>query len=73
MRANEGRKMGTVAKHPVKNQTFELLDDGNVRVEDLDEGTYGIFTRQGRHVDGDLGFADLQMLDWIGGRAIAPS
>ncbi len=63
--------MGTVAKHPLRNQTFELLDDGTVRVEDLDAGTYGLFTRRGRHLEGELGFADPQMLDWIGGKAAA--
>jgi hypothetical protein len=63
--------MGDKVQHPVKNQTFELLDDGTVRVEDLDAKTSGIFLRNGRRVSGDLRFADPQMLDWIGGRAAA--
>jgi hypothetical protein len=63
--------MGDKVKHPVKNQTFELLDDGTVRVEDLDAKISGIFLRNGTRVSGDLRFADPQMLDWIGGRASA--
>lgn len=61
--------MGTKVNHPIRNQTFELLEDGTVKVEDHDAGTEGIFTRQGRHLAGSLGFADPQMLDWIGGKA----
>ena len=61
--------MGTKVSHPIRNQTFELLDDGTVKVEDLDTGTSGTFTRKGNHLQGDLAFADPQMLDWIGGRA----
>jgi hypothetical protein len=60
--------MGDKVKHPVKNQTFELLDDGTVLVEDLDAKTSGTFLRSGKKVSGDLGFADPQMLNWIGGR-----
>ena len=61
--------MGEAVKHPIKNQTFELLDDGTIKVVDRDAGTEGIFSRLGRHLDGTLGFADPQMLDWIGGKA----
>ena len=61
--------MTDVVKHPVKNQTFELLEDGTVRVEDLDQKLTGIFRREGKRVSGELRFADPQMLDWVGGRA----
>jgi hypothetical protein len=61
--------MGDKVRHPVKNQTFELLDDGTVLVEDLDQHISGTFLRSGKKVSGRLGFADPQMLDWVGGRA----
>lgn len=61
--------MGDKVKHPVKNQTFELLDDGTVLVQDLDDNISGTFLRSGKKVSGELKFADPQMLNWIGGRA----
>jgi len=60
--------MAAKIKHPMKNQTFQLLQDGTVLVEDLDTSSSGIFQRNGKRVSGELKFADPHFLDWIAGR-----
>ncbi len=58
-------------KHPLYNQTFELLEDGNVRVEDLGTNRHGIFRPDDcTLVSGDLRFADWHYLRWVGGRKV---
>ncbi len=58
-------------KHPLHNQTFELLEDGNVRVEDLDTNQFGIFRPNDcTCVAGELRFADWHYLRWVGGRKV---
>lgn len=57
-------------KHPLWNHEYEQQPDGLVRVEDLDTGQVGYFDRQGHPVRGELTYADLQLLDWVGGRPL---
>jgi hypothetical protein len=46
--------------HPFDTDTtYELLEDGNVRVSCGDKA--GIFTGEGIHVSGDIRFADPQV------------
>jgi hypothetical protein len=54
--------------HPISGATYERLDDdGRVQVTDRD-GITGVFSADGRHISGDLKFADPHVLDWVGGR-----
>ncbi|WP_067674446.1 hypothetical protein [Nocardia miyunensis] len=57
-------------RHPLYNQLFEQQPDGLVRVEDLDQRKVGYFDRHGRHVRGELTWADPQLIDWVGGRPL---
>ena len=63
--------------HPFDPETlYELDEDGNVR---LSKGnSVGIFTNEGRHISGDIRFADPQLCVWVGnnpdpGAQLAPS
>jgi hypothetical protein len=50
--------------HPFDTDTtYELLDDGNVRVSRA--GKAGIFTGEGIHVSGDIREADPQVCNWV--------
>lgn len=57
-------------RHPLFNHSFEQQADELIRVEDLDTGKVGYFDRHGRHVRGELTFADPQLIRWIGGRPL---
>jgi hypothetical protein len=57
-------------RHPLKNQLFEQMPDGQVRVEDLDTGQVGFFDRFGKPISGELTYADPQLLGWVGGRPL---
>jgi hypothetical protein len=54
-------------RHPVRDEFFELLEDGTVRVTNEDMSTVGIFTADGRWQSGTMKYADPHMLQWIGG------
>lgn len=60
-------------RHPLYNQLFEQQPDGLVCVEDLDTGRVGYFDRRGHWIRGDLTYADPQLLDWVGGKALPKS
>ncbi len=62
--------MAYLVRHPFRNQTYRLLDDGTIEVEDLDSRTTGRFDRFGAALAGELRFADPHLLDWVGGRAL---
>ncbi|MDE0989154.1 MAG: hypothetical protein OSA83_07985 [Pseudomonadales bacterium] len=50
--------------HPFDTDTtYELLDDGNVRLSCGDKA--GIFTGEGIYVSGDIRFADPQVCNWV--------
>ena len=55
--------------YKVDKHMFEELPDGLVRVTDVD-GRSGIFTWDGRFVEGELSNCSLQMLVWCGGPTI---
>ena len=57
-------------RHPLFNQLFEQMPDGQVRVEDLDTGQVGFFDRFGKAISGELTYADPQLLGWVGGRPL---
>jgi hypothetical protein len=54
------------AKHPFSGWLYEPHDPGTVKVTDND-GRWGIFDLDGRHIDGELREADGQTCHWIGG------
>lgn len=51
-------------KHPLTSAEYELLDDGTVRVVEVD-GREGRFDATGRHLDGELRIADPHIIDWV--------
>jgi hypothetical protein len=57
-------------RHPLSGAIYEDLGNGRVRVEK--NGLVGIFEADGRWVEGDLTFADLHMLVWVGGKELPP-
>jgi len=52
-------------KHPANGAMYTLLDDGTVEVEN--NGLSGIFSWDGRHLGGELSYADVHMLVWLAG------
>jgi hypothetical protein len=55
--------------HPFSRALYEQDGNGNVRVS-LD-GKVGLFTADGRWLDGDIYDADPQLCGWIGGPKVA--
>ena len=59
-------------RHPLREQTYELLDDGNVKVVDLVSGGFGVFRSDDcPGVEGELRFAAWHYVRWVGGRKVA--
>ena len=58
-------------RHPLSGALYEDLGNSLVRVEK--NGATGVFRASGQWVEGDLTFADLHMLVWVGGRELPPS
>ena len=56
--------------HPLSGATYTELGDGKVRVEKADK--YGVFDWEGRHIEGDLQYADPHLLQWVGGPELPP-
>lgn len=54
-------------RHPVRDEYYELLDDGLVRVSNEAETHVGVFAADGTWQSGDLKYADPHMLQWVGG------
>jgi hypothetical protein len=54
--------------HPLSHAVYEELGDGLVRVTKGEQ--QGVFKATGQYVEGDLTFADLHMLVWVGGREL---
>jgi hypothetical protein len=52
--------------HPATKQVFTLQQDGTIEVKDP-SGISGIFRRDGSWVSGELRFAELVMLEFVGG------
>ncbi len=55
----------TILKHPLSGATYELRDDGHVRVEN--NGISGIFRFNGQCLSGELRQADPHLLLWMAG------
>ena len=55
----------TILKHPLSGATYELREDGNVRVEN--NGISGIFRSNGQYLSGELRQADPHLLLWMAG------
>jgi hypothetical protein len=55
--------------HPFTRALYELDLDGNIVV--TKDGVSGTFTRDGRHLRGELRECDPQLCGWVGGPQIA--
>ena len=55
-------------RHPVKDEFYELLDDGTVQVSNEDCSLVGTFSPDGKWHGGNLKYADPHMVQWIGGQ-----
>ena len=54
--------------HPLSGAVYEDMGGGKVRVDKA--GKVGIFKTTGEYLEGELTFADLHMLVWVGGREL---
>lgn len=55
-------------RHPLSGAIYEDMGGGLIRVNK--HGQEGVFKVSGEHVEGDLTFADLHMLVWVGGKEL---
>lgn len=55
--------------HPFTNALYEQDGNGNVRV--ALKGKVGLFTADGRYIEGDIHEADPQLCGWVGGPKVA--
>ena len=52
-------------KHPFDPESlYQVDDEGNIRVSNGNQ--WGVFTREGRHLSGDIRHADPQLCVWVG-------
>jgi hypothetical protein len=56
-------------RHPLRNETYTVVDGALVQVENHDQGITGVFQPSGEWVSGDLRSADLHLLEWMGALA----
>ena len=56
--------------HPLSGARYTELGEGKVRVEKAKK--YGVFHWDGRHIEGDLQYADPHLLQWVGGPELPP-
>jgi hypothetical protein len=56
-------------KHPLSGATYDLMDDGTIRVVTRD-GVTGFFDEHGRWLAGDARQADPHLCLWIGGKEL---
>ena len=52
-------------KHPISIVIFTVISEGLCEVDDIN--VKGIFDGEGRHVSGELKYADPEMLVWLAG------
>lgn len=57
-----------VMKHPSSGATYRLRDDGNVDVEN--NGVTGVFSSNGRYLQGDIKQADPHFILWLAGPSL---
>ena len=58
-----------MTEHPITEDTYELLPDGTVRVEEHVTGHAGIFGPGAKWISGELRHADQQMIQFLIDRA----
>jgi phenylpropionate dioxygenase-like ring-hydroxylating dioxygenase large terminal subunit len=58
-------------EHPFNGTTYQAVGDGKVRVTKPETGTYGLFTFEGKWLEGDITQADTNMLRFVGGPDIS--
>jgi phenylpropionate dioxygenase-like ring-hydroxylating dioxygenase large terminal subunit len=56
--------------HPLSGALYEEIEQGQVRVSKNDK--IGIFTWEGRYVEGDITSADVHLLSYVGGPDVPP-
>ncbi len=56
-------------RHPFTKALYEQDGNGNVRVSH--HGKVGLFTPEGRWLEGDIFEADPQLCGWVGGPKVA--
>jgi hypothetical protein len=55
--------------HPFTRALYERWGDGDIRVTDGDR--WGVFTRRGKWLDGELRECDPQLCGWVAGPQLA--
>jgi hypothetical protein len=56
-------------RHPLSGATYQAGEDGSVRVVARD-GTCGVFSADGRWIEGALRYADPHLCGWVAGPRI---
>lgn len=56
-------------KHPLSGATYDLMDDGTIRVVARD-GRTGLFDKHGSWLSGEARQADPHLCLWIGGKEL---
>jgi hypothetical protein len=56
-------------KHPLSGATYDLMEDGTIRVVTRD-GRTGCFDKHGRWLSGEARQADPHLCLWIGGKEL---
>ena len=56
-------------KHPLSGATYDLTEDGTIRVV-TEDGRTGVFDANGRWLSGDTRHADPHLCLWIGGKEL---
>lgn len=51
--------------HPLDGKLYEQDNAGNIKVSK--DGTWGVFTIEGKHLDGPMLECDPQLCGWVGG------
>jgi hypothetical protein len=55
----------TIYRHPHEAAEFEALDDGLIRVKDLESGKEGVFAVGGVWQSGTLKYCDIQFMRYV--------
>jgi hypothetical protein len=55
--------------HPFSKALYERHGEGNIKVTDGD--TWGVFTAEGRWLEGELRSCDPQLCGWVAGPIVA--
>ena len=58
-------------RHPFSGAIYDLREDGNIDVI-MPNGKKGVFTRQAKWIEGDVGHADMHLCQWVAGPQCKP-